>query len=74
MNRIKGILYAAVSSSTFWAGSVFFSITLLLAGFSAFEVLFLSLGSGVDCIDCVWLVIRLQFFDWLEKIGELFFC
>ena len=38
MNRIKGILYAAVSSSTFGLAS-FFSITLLLAGFSAFEVL-----------------------------------
>lgn len=38
MNRIKGILYAAVSSSTFGLAP-FFSITLLLAGFSAFEVL-----------------------------------
>lgn len=38
MNRIKGILYAAVSSSTFGLAS-FFSLTLLLAGFSAFEVL-----------------------------------
>lgn len=37
MNRIKGILYAAVSSSTFGLAP-FFSITLLLAGFSAFEV------------------------------------
>ena len=33
MNRIKGILYAAVSSSTFGLAP-FFSITLLLAGFS----------------------------------------
>ena len=54
MNRIKGILYAAVSSSTFGLAPIFsmrfyvssasiqapfFSITLLLAGFSAFEVL-----------------------------------
>lgn len=38
MNRIKGILYAAVSSSTFGLAP-FFSITLLLTGFSAFEVL-----------------------------------
>ena len=38
MNRIKGILYAAVSLFHFWTGSVFF-ITLLLIGFSAFEVL-----------------------------------
>ena len=38
MNRIKGILYAAVSSSTFGLAP-FFSLTLLLAGFSAFEVL-----------------------------------
>lgn len=38
MNRIKGILYAAVSSSTFGLAP-FFSITLLLAGFSSFEVL-----------------------------------
>lgn len=38
MNRIKGIFYAAVSSSTFGLAP-FFSITLLLAGFSAFEVL-----------------------------------
>ncbi|WP_294544333.1 DMT family transporter [uncultured Bacteroides sp.] len=38
MNRIKGILYAAVSSTTFGLAP-FFSITLLLAGFSAFEVL-----------------------------------
>ena len=38
MNRIKGILYAAVYSSTFGLAP-FFSLTLLLAGFSAFEVL-----------------------------------
>lgn len=38
MNRIKGILYAALSSSTFGLAP-FFSITLLLAGFSSFEVL-----------------------------------
>ena len=38
MNRINGILYAAVSSSTFGLAP-FFSLTLLLAGFSAFEVL-----------------------------------
>lgn len=38
MNRIKGILLAAVSSSTFGLAP-FFSITLLLMGFSAFEVL-----------------------------------
>lgn len=38
MNRIKGILYVAVSSSTFGLAP-FFSLTLLLAGFSAFEVL-----------------------------------
>ena len=38
MNRIKGILYAAVSSSTFGLAP-FFSLTLLLAGISAFEVL-----------------------------------
>ena len=38
MNRIKGILYAAVSSSTFGLAP-FFYLTLLLAGFSAFEVL-----------------------------------
>ena len=38
MNRIKGILYAAVSSSTFGLAP-FFSITLLLAGFSAFEMM-----------------------------------
>ena len=38
MNRIKGILYAAVSSSTFGLAP-FFSLTFLLAGFSAFEVL-----------------------------------
>lgn len=38
MNRIKGILYAAVSSSTFGLAP-FFSLTLLLPGFSAFEVL-----------------------------------
>mgnify|MGYP001512220668 FL=1 len=38
MNRIKGILYPAVSSSTFGLAP-FFSLTLLLAGFSAFEVL-----------------------------------
>lgn len=38
MNRIKGILYAAASSSTFGLAP-FFSITLLMAGFSSFEVL-----------------------------------
>ncbi len=38
MNRIKGILYAAVSSSTFGLAP-FFSLTLMLTGFSAFEVL-----------------------------------
>ena len=38
MNRIKGILYAAVTSSTF-GRAPFFSLTLLLAGFTAFEVL-----------------------------------
>ena len=53
MNRIKGILYAAVSSSTFGLAP-FFSITLLLAGFSAFEVL--SYRWGVAGIDTVWMV------------------
>ena len=38
MNRIKGILYAAVSSSTFGLAPVF-SISLLMIGFSVFEVL-----------------------------------
>lgn len=38
MNRIKGILLAAVSSSTFGLAP-FFSITLLMMGFSVFEVL-----------------------------------
>lgn len=38
MNRIKGILYAAVSSSTFGLAP-FFSLTLLIAGFSSCEVL-----------------------------------
>ena len=47
MNRIKGILYAAVSSSTFGLAP-FFSLTLLLAGFSAFEVL--SYRWGVETI------------------------
>ena len=35
---IKGFIYAALSSATFGAGS-FFTISLLLAGFSSFEVL-----------------------------------
>lgn len=54
MNRIKGILYAAVSSSTFGLAP-FFSLTLLLAGFSAFEVL-----------SCRWGVatIALTLFGW----------
>lgn len=43
MNRIKGIFYAAVSSSTFGLAP-FFSITLLLSGFSSFEVLFYRWG------------------------------
>lgn len=38
MDRIKGILYAAVSSSTFGLAP-FFSLTLLMAGFSSCEVL-----------------------------------
>ena len=45
MSRIKGILYAAVSSSTFGLAP-FFSITLLLIGFSAFEVLSLESIEG----------------------------
>lgn len=68
MNRIKGILYAAVSSSTFGLAP-FFSLTLLLAGFSAFEVL--SYRWGVATI-------ALTLFGWcsgcsfrLEKEGFL---
>ncbi len=38
MNRIKGILYASVSSFTFGVASFFFIILLLIV-FSAFEVL-----------------------------------
>ena len=38
MNRIKGILYAAVSSATFGLAP-FFSISLLAIGYSSFEVL-----------------------------------
>ena len=69
MNRIKGILYAAVSSSTFGLAP-FFSLTLLLAGFSAFEVL--SYRWGVATI-------ALTLFGWcsgcsfrLEKKGSYF--
>ncbi len=38
MNRIKGILYAIVSSSTFGLAP-FFTLTLLSFGNSSFEVL-----------------------------------
>ena len=71
MNRIKGILYAAVSSSTFWAGSVFF-YHFAISRFFGFRGTFLSLGSGVDCIDCVWLVIRLQFSIGWKRLGVVF--
>ena len=49
MNRIKGILYAAVSSSTFGLAP-FFSLTLLLAGFSAFEVLSYRWGVATNAL------------------------
>ena len=45
MNRIKGILYAAVSSATFGLAP-FFSISLLAIGYSSFEVLTYPLGSS----------------------------
>ena len=61
MNRIKGILYAAVSSSTFGLAP-FFSITLLLAGFSAFEVL--SYRWGVASIVLI-------VFGWLSILGAM---
>ena len=59
MSRIKGILYAAVSSSTFGLAP-FFSITLLLIGFSAFEVLSYRWGiaSVVLIIFGLWLSIE----------------
>lgn len=57
MNRIKGILYAAVSSSTFGLAP-FFSVTLLMIGFSAFEVLSYRWGGSVNCADCVRLIFR----------------
>ena len=62
MNRIKGILYAAVSSSTFGLAP-FFSITLLLAGFSAFEVLSYRWGvaSIVLIVFCVGVPYQLSF-------------
>ena len=63
MNRIKGILYAAVSSSTFGLAP-FFSLTLLLAGFSAFEVL--SYRWGVATI-------ALTLFGWFSIGKEGFF-
>ena len=61
MNRIKGILYAAVSSSTFGLAP-FLTITLLLAGFSAFEVL--SYRWGVASIVLI-------VFGWLSILGAM---
>ena len=52
----------------------FFFYHFAISRFFGFRGTFLSLGSGVDCIDCVWLVIRLQFSIGWKKIGELFFC
>ena len=55
MNRIKGILYAAASSSTFGLAP-FFSITLLLAGFSSFEVLSYRWGVATITLTIIGLI------------------
>ena len=55
----------------FWAGSVFF-YHFAISRFFGFRGTFLSLGSGVDCIDCVWLVIRLQFSIGWKRLGSCF--
>lgn len=43
-----------------------------ISRFFGFRGTFLSLGSGVDCIDCVWLVIRLQFSIGWKDWGVVF--
>ena len=71
MNRIKGILYAAVSSSTFGLAP-FFSLTLLLAGFSAFEVLSYRWGVATIALTlfgwCSGCSVRLEKKDFLVVI------
>lgn len=64
MNRIKGILYAAVSSSTFGLAP-FFSLTLLLAGFSAFEVLSYRWGVATIALTLFGCSFRLEKKDFL---------
>ena len=49
MNRIKGILYAIVSSSTFGLAP-FFTLTLLSFGYSSFEVLTYRWGIASLCL------------------------
>ena len=66
MNRIKGILYAAVSSSTFGLAP-FFSLTLLLAGFSAFEVLSYRWGVATIALT-LFDGVRDVVFDWKRRI------
>ena len=72
MNRIKGILYAIVSSSTFGLAP-FFTLTLLSFGYSSFEVLTYRWGIASLCLIGFGLLAGCNFRLSKKDFGVVFF-
>lgn len=71
MASAKGIAYAALSSSTFGLAP-FFSISLLLAGFSSFEVLFYRWGVASLALGVCGLLAGCRFRIRRDELGVVF--
>lgn len=70
MNKFKGILYAAVSSSSFGLAP-FFSILLIAEGFSTFEVLIYRWGVAAGILTLSGLISGINFKLSKQEIGSV---
>ncbi len=71
MSRIKGIIYAIVASSTFGLAP-FFTLTLLAAGYSSFEVLSYRWGVASLCLILFGLSLKRNFCISKKDLGIVF--
>lgn len=72
MNKIKGILYAALSSSTFGLAP-FFTLSLIMAGYSSFEALSYRWGFATLFLVAVGLMSRVDFKISRKDFSTIFF-
>ena len=72
MNRVKGILWAALSSSTFGLAPLF-SLLLLGVGYSSFEVLTYRWGVATLCLGAYGVLAGCNFRLMRPQLGTVFF-